>query len=221
MTKIPAFQRLCFLISLMLFISCRITGQDMIDSHKRDVILRGVNVIPMDSERVIADQEVVIRKGVIVSVAKQGQYKVGNNALVVDAAGKYLIPGLAEMHAHVPPVDDLEPMKEVLTLFACNGVTTIRGMLGDPRHLELRAKISKGEILGPRFYTSGPSFSGGSVSSPQAAAEMVTAQKKAGYDFLKLHPGLDIPKFNSMAERARAEKFPSQAMKDAPLSRDT
>jgi hypothetical protein len=40
------------------------------------------------------------------------------------------------MHAHLPPVDDIEPMKEVLTLFLCNGVTTIRGMLGHPRHLE-------------------------------------------------------------------------------------
>ena len=40
------------------------------------------------------------------------------------------------MHAHVPPIDDMEPMKEVLMLFAANGITTIRGMLGHPRHLE-------------------------------------------------------------------------------------
>jgi imidazolonepropionase-like amidohydrolase len=208
MIKIPAFRRLCLLICLILSFFCNLTAQDMVDSDKRDVVLRGVHVIPMDTERVIANQEVVIRKGVIVSIAKQGQFKVAKDALVVDATGKYLIPGLAEMHAHVPPVDDLEPMKEVLTLFACNGVTTIRGMLGHPRHLELRAKIANGEILGPRFYTSGPSFSGGSVSSPQAAAEMVSAQKKAGYDFLKLHPGLDVPKFNSMVERAKAERIP-------------
>ena len=208
MIKIPAIQRLCLLICLLFFISLHTVAQDIVDSQTRDVVFRNVNVIPMDSENVIPNQEVVVSKGVIISIAKPGRFKAARNALVIDAKGKYLIPGLAEMHAHVPPVDNLEPMKEVLTLFACNGVTTIRGMLGHPRHLELRAKIASGEILGPRFYTSGPSFSGGSIASPQAAAEMVTAQKKAGYDFLKLHPGLDVPKFNSMVERAKAERMP-------------
>jgi imidazolonepropionase-like amidohydrolase len=208
MIKIPAIRKLCLLICLLFFISLDTAAQDIVDSQTRDVVFRNVHVIPMDSERVISNQEVVVRKGVIISIAKPGQFKAGKNALVIDAKGKYLIPGLAEMHAHVPPVDNLEPMKEVLTLFVCNGVTTIRGMLGHPRHLELRAKIAGGEILGPRFYTSGPSFSGGSIASPQAAAEMVTAQKRAGYDFLKLHPGLDVPKFNSMVERAKAERMP-------------
>ena len=208
MIKIPAIQKLCLLICLTFLVCCDSGAQDFVDSETRDVVFRDVNIIPMDSERVIANQEVVVRKGLIISIAKPGQFKAANNALVVDAKGKYLIPGLAEMHAHVPPVDNLEPMKEVLILFACNGVTTIRGMLGHPRHLELRSKIASGEILGPRFYTSGPSFSGGSIASPQAAAEMVTAQKQAGYDFLKLHPGLDVPKFNSMVERAKAERIP-------------
>ena len=74
--------------------------------------------------------------------------KYDNKALIIDGSGKYLIPGLSEMHAHVPPVDDMAPMKDVLSLFALNGITTIRGMLGHPKHLELRAMLNKGEIAG-------------------------------------------------------------------------
>ena len=200
--------RTCLLISCLTFFLCGTEAQDMVNSDKREIVIRSVHVIPMDSERVLADQDVVVRNGKIISVAKAGKIKYSKGALLINGKGKYLIPGLAEMHAHVPPVDDLEPMKEVLTLFACNGITTIRGMLGHPRHLELRRMISSGEITGPRFYTSGPSFSGNSVSSAQAATDMVVAQKKAGYDFLKLHPGLDVEKFNSLVKAAKAENIP-------------
>ncbi|WP_317170112.1 amidohydrolase family protein [Rhodocytophaga rosea] len=119
-----------------------------------------------------------------------------------------LIPGLAEMHAHVPPVDNLEPMKEVLTLFLANGITTIRGMLGHPRHLELRDKIRSGEITGPRFYTTGPSFNGNSVKTPAQCEALVREHKKAGYDYLKLHPGLTKENFAAMAKTAKEVNIP-------------
>ena len=134
--------------------------------------------------------------------------KYSKSATLIEAKGKYLIPGLAEMHAHVPPVDNLEPMKEVLFLFAANGITTIRGMLGHPRHLELRSKINSGEILGPHFYTTGPSFSGQSVKTPEQAASMVRQQKNAGYDYLKLHPGLSRETFDALAQTAKEVNIP-------------
>lgn len=99
-------------------------------------------------------------------------------------------------------------MKDVLKLFALNGVTTIRGMLGHPRHLELRSKIQSGEIIGPRFITSGPSFNGNSVKTPEAAAAMVRDQKKAGYDFLKLHPGITKENFAVIAATAKEVNIP-------------
>jgi hypothetical protein len=99
-------------------------------------------------------------------------------------------------------------MKEVLLLFAANGVTTIRGMLGHPRHLELRSKINSGEILGPRFITSGPSFNGNSVTNAAAAAAMVRQQKTDGYDFLKLHPGLTKETFAAIAKTAHESGIP-------------
>lgn len=181
-------------------------SQDVVDSRQREVVIINVNVIPMDSERVLPDQTVVIKDGKIAAIGRKLSYD--KKALVVNAAGKFLIPGLAEMHAHVPPIDDIEPMKEVLFLFAANGITIIRGMLGHPKHLELRSKIARGEILGPRFYTSGPSFSGLGIKTPEAGATMVRNQKNAGYDFLKLHPGLTKENFAAIATTAKEVGIP-------------
>lgn len=170
-----------------------------------EYVFTSVNVIPMNSETVLANQDVVVRNGRIFSIGPNKKMKYGKNAVVIDAKGKFLMPGLAEMHAHVPPVDDIEPMKDVLLLFAAHGITTIRGMLGHPRHIELRDKLNKGEITGPRFITSGPSFSGGSVKSPAEAEAKVREQKKAGYDFLKIHPGLSPENYDAMAKTADRE----------------
>jgi imidazolonepropionase-like amidohydrolase len=162
----------------------------------------------MDREQVLQDQAVVVKGGKIVSVTDASKAKLPKNARVIEARGKYLIPGLAEMHAHVPPIDDMEPMKEVLMLFAANGITTIRGMLGHPRHLELRSKVRSGEVLGPRFYTTGPSFNGNSVKTAEQASEMVRKQKEAGYDYLKIHPGLTKETFGAMEKTAKEVSIP-------------
>lgn len=196
------------LVVAIFFSSCfPASNQENKDLRQNEIVFLSVNVIPMDSERILENQAVVVKEGKITAVGDLQVVKYSRNALVIDAKGKYLIPGLAEMHAHVPPVDDLEPMKEALMLFVLNGVTTIRGMLGHPRHLELRAKINSGEIIGPRFYTSGPSFSGNSVKTPEAAVAMVKQQKQDGYDFLKLHPGITLENFNALVATAKQENI--------------
>ncbi len=127
------------------------------------------------------------------------------DAVRIPAAGQYLMPGLAEMHAHVPPQRVGEQqIHDTLLLYLAHGVTTSRGMLGEPHHLVLRAQLASGEVVGPRLLTSGPSFNGNTVSSPDAAAERVRAQFEAGYDLLKLHPGLWPEAFRAIAETAEA-----------------
>lgn len=181
-------------------------SQQLIDSRQREIVFTSVNVVPMDTEQILANQTVVIRDGKIEAIGKNLKYN--KTALVIDGKGKYLIPGLAEMHAHVPPNDNLESHKEVLFLFAANGITTIRGMLGHPSHISLRSKINSGEVFGPRFYTSGPSFNGLSVKTAERGAEMVREQKAAGYDFLKLHPGLTKETFAAISTTANEIKIP-------------
>jgi len=194
------------IIILFLAFSTMAICQQPIDTRTQEVVVRNVNVIPMDQERVLTDQTVVIRDNKIVAIGPKLKYD--KKAHVVDAKGKYLIPGLAEMHAHVPPIDDMEPMKDVLRLFALNGITTIRGMLGHPKHLELREMLKKGEVLGPRLFTSGPSFNGSSIKTAADGERMVREHKAAGYDYLKLHPGLTMETFSTIASTAKEVGIP-------------
>lgn len=194
------------IIILTLIISIPSFCQQPVDSRTQEIVLLSVDVIPMDTERILTDQTVIVKDGKILAIGEKIKYN--KKAHIINADGKYLIPGLAEMHAHVPPNDDLAAAKEVLLLFACNGITTIRGMLGHPKHLELREMIKKGQVLGPRLFTTGPSFSGFSVKTPQDGERMVREQKAAGYDFLKLHPGLTKDNFAAIAKTAHEVNIP-------------
>ena len=196
------------LACILLFLVFASAAQDPVSSANRQIVFVGVNVIPMDKEVVLHNQSVVTKAGRILAVGNSGEIEHDGDALLVQAQGKFLLPGLSEMHAHIPPNEDVESMKEVLMLFALNGITAIRGMLGHPKHLELRESLRKGEITGPHFYTTGPSINGMSVKSPQDGVAMVRRQKEAGYDYLKLHPGLTRPKFDAIAATAKEVGIP-------------
>jgi imidazolonepropionase-like amidohydrolase len=175
-------------------------------SEGPEVAFVNVNVVPMDSERVLAGQTVVVRGDRIVEVGPASKVKVPAGALRVDGRGKYLMPGLAEMHGHIPPPQAPREFTEaVLFMYVANGVTTVRGMLGAPGQLELRERANRGELLSPTLYLAGPSFNGNSVSSPAQAAEMVRRQKREGWDLLKVHPGLTRDEYDAMARAAREE----------------
>ena len=201
--------RMKAILTIVLFIAGVICqAQEPASSANRQIVFEDVSVITMDNEKVLEHQVVVIENGRITSLGPLQKTKYDGDALVIPAQGKFLLPGLAEMHAHVPPSEDVEAMKEVLMLFALNGITTIRGMLGHPKHLELRDAVRNGEVRGPHFYTTGPSFNGMSVKSPEEGSAMVRRQKEAGYDYLKLHPGLNRNEFDAIASTAKAVGIP-------------
>ncbi|MFQ5679098.1 MAG: amidohydrolase family protein [Gemmatimonadota bacterium] len=162
----------------------------------------GVHVLPMDRERILADQTVLVRGDRIVRIGPAGEVRVPEQARRVEASGQYLIPGLGEMHAHVPSQGGREFMERVLFLYLSNGITTVRGMLGQPAHLELKEEVARGELLGPRIYTSGPSLNGNSIPDPDSARRAVLHQAEAGYDFLKIHPGLSRASYDAIARTA-------------------
>jgi imidazolonepropionase-like amidohydrolase len=163
------------------------------------VAFTDVTVIPLDTERRLADQTVVVRDGRVVAMGPAATTPVPAGATRVDGRGRFLMPGLAEMHAHVPGANaPPEIVDRVLQLYTLFGNTTARSMLGDPSHLPLRERIARGETLGPRLVTSGPSFNGNTVPTAAAATAAVEAQRAAGYDFLKIHPGVPRAAFDAM-----------------------
>jgi imidazolonepropionase-like amidohydrolase len=168
----------------------------------------GVTVLPMDKDATIPNQTVIVRDGNIASVGAAGA-ELPAGAVRVDGKGKFLMPALAEMHAHIPGGQQPDSaIERTLFLYAANGITTIRGMLGDPRHLVYREKAAKREVVSPRIYTSGPSFNGKTAASSEAAVSAVVAQKAAGYDLLKIHPGVPRDAFDAMAAKADELKIP-------------
>ncbi|HEX6059767.1 MAG TPA: amidohydrolase family protein [Gemmatimonadaceae bacterium] len=170
------------------------------------VAFTNVNVVPMDADRVLADQTVVVRDGRIAEVGPAASVRVPAGARRVDGRGKYLMPGLAEMHAHIPGANaPPQTIRDIMFLYVANGVTTIRGMLGAPNQLALRDSTASGAVLGPTIFVGAPSLNGNSAPDPAAAARLVRAHKAAGYDLLKLHPGLTRPVYDTIAAVARAE----------------
>ena len=165
------------------------------------------NVIPMTSEVVLGARTVLVADGKIAAVGSVDDTVIPDDAIIVDATDRYLLPGLAEMHGHMPGVTS-DSLQRVMNLYTANGVTLVRGMLGQPAHLALRERLASGESLGPRLVTSGPSFNGRSVTSPEQAVRMVRDQHAAGYDFLKIHPGLTLAEFNAIAATANELRLP-------------
>lgn len=166
-----------------------------------------VNVISMTSEQVDPAQTVLVEDGRIRVIGPVDATPLPKDIEIVDGTDRYLIPGLAEMHAHVPDPNSPE-LDRTLTLFAANGVTTMRGMLGRPSHLQLRDDINREKVFGPRLITSGPSLNGNSVSNANDGVRQVHAQFAAGYDFIKIHPGLSAEEFAAIAETANEIGMP-------------
>jgi hypothetical protein len=181
-----------------------------------------VTLIPMDRERSVPHQTVVVRGDRIAAIGPAERVGVPDGATRVDGRGKFLIPGLAEMHAHIPGGQAPDSIVErVLFLYVSGGITTIRGMLGHRRHLELRARAARNELLSPTIYAAGPSLNGNSLPTPDSAVKAVEQQQAAGYDLLKIHPGLKLDVFDAVVRTARRVgiRFAGHVPADVGLAR--
>ncbi len=200
------------LIVLIIVISLvSATGQDVKNQVTAFV---NVNLIPMDRERVLKDQVVVVRDGRIAEFGAANSIKVPPSSLRVDGRGKFLIPGLFDMHTHLFS-DGKFPDSlagDELKIMLANGVTTIRLMIGTPELLKMRAEVAKGELLGPAMYVASPEFAGRSygdpfngyvVTSPEEARAAVRKAKDAGYDFIKLTIDISRPVYEAVIDAAR------------------
>ena len=173
------------------------------------VSFENVSVLPMDSERVLHRQTVIVYEGRIADMGPSGELNSPRGSLVVDGQGRFLLPGITEMHGHLPgPNTAPEQVDRILYLFLSNGVTTVRGMLGNPFHLELRQQIESGDRLGPTLYAAGPAFRGGRDLTIEEARERVREQQKAGFDLLKILEGLSVEVYGAIADEANQVGMP-------------
>jgi imidazolonepropionase-like amidohydrolase len=155
----------------------------------------GVNVIPMDRERLLTNQTVIVRNGVIAEIGDARKVKVPKDAVRVDATNRFLIPGLVDMHTHLLSDSGEYPdsiAENELRVMVANGVTTVRFMIGTPELLALRTRSAKGEIDAPTIFVASPHLTGREqgnnfvVNTPEEGREAVRKSKAAGYDFIKI-----------------------------------
>jgi imidazolonepropionase-like amidohydrolase len=184
---------------LVLFASLQAAAQS-----PKIVAFANVSVVPMTGSQVVANQTVVITGDRITAMGPAKTTRVPEGATQIDGQGKYLMPGLAEMHGHIPPATaPRELVDNVLFLYVATGITTVRGMQGAPGQLDLREASKRGEIVAPNLYLAGPQFSGNSVKSAEDATARVRQQKSEGWDLLKVQEGLSVPAYDAMAKTAK------------------
>jgi len=186
------------------------TSAPELPSHVQvaSLALVGVKVLPMTrGAGALEDQTVLVEGDRIVAVGPVASTPVPDGATRVEGRGRWVMPGLADMHLHLQQGtgEAGDNAGQQLRLLLANGVTTARALGAAPTGLELRARVARGEVLGPRLLVSGPSFHGKSVQGPEAARQRVREQKAAGFDLLKTHGGLGRETYDAMVAEAKAQ----------------
>lgn len=185
------------------------TAPEQTHAQSNAVAFVGAHVIPMDAERVLENQTVIVRDGRIAALGPTGDVAVPEDAVRIDARGKYLVPGIAEMHGHLPGGNTPPELTEmILFLFVANGVTTVRGMQGHPAQLTIRERIERGDLLGPTLYLGSPALHGNSARTPEDGARLVREYHAAGFDLLKVHEGLSPAAYDAIVATARELGIP-------------
>ncbi len=192
-----------FTASLLLLLLLLFTQLHLSAASNDHWLLNDVVIIDINNGKLIPNSTILIKDGNIAAINPKSY---SQSLKKVSGEGRFVIPGLSEMHAHVP--NDPEYIERVLKLFIAHGVTNIRGMLGHPNHLKLRQQLNSGNKLGPYLVTSGPSINGNSVRSPKQAIATINEQVEAGYDFHKIHPGLSVASYQAVANRAQKLNSP-------------
>lgn len=162
----------------------------------RPIAFVHASVVPMDREAVLRDQTVVVSGGRIAALGPAGRTPVPAGARVIDAAGRYLSPGLADMHVHVYAPQEL-------TLYVVNGVTTVFNLNGRPQDLAWRRRIAAGELLGPAIYSAGPTFD--RPRPPEEAVAEVDRQAAAGYDAVKIYNQVGAAEYRALTDEAKKQ----------------
>src|SRR6516225_4608202 len=176
------------------------------------LVLRGGTLVNVASGKEISDSVIVMR-GERIEQVGSGNTGIPDGAQIIDAKGKWIIPGLIDSHAHAENPDDTP-----FSLYLTNGVTTIRNPGGNITVLRLtRERLLRGELIGPRLFFSGPLLDGVPpvwpdlsllVDTPQRARSAVNFLADQGVDFVKVYNNVKEPELRAIVETAKELELP-------------
>lgn len=179
----------------------------------RAFVLRGATLVDVRSERLVPDSELVIEADRIVRVGRSDGREPPADAQLVDVRGKWIMPGLIDMHVHGSTRPDVP-----LELYVANGVTGIRDLGGDLTTLRLlRQELESGKRLGPRLFFAGPILDGNPPAAPSVAIVVDTPRRATsaveflidqGVDTIKVYNGLSGTALDAAARAAHQRNVP-------------
>lgn len=181
------------------------------------IVIKNISIIPMTTDNtVIKNATVVIKGEKIISINKD----IPKNATLIDGTGKWLIPGLIDMHVHnladgpntgTPtegPFLKL-PTQNFMSLYIANGVTTAFELSARSEHIAQRNEILKGTVIGPRIALAALIDAGGrsniSADTPEEGRAAVRFAKGQGYEFIKMYSNLKEEVFTAIIEEAKKQ----------------
>jgi imidazolonepropionase-like amidohydrolase len=199
-----------FALLLIILFPVSSIAQENQTVQNRPVVFRNVTLIDMRSEQPQPNMTVIVSGNRITNVSKK--VKIPKDAQIIDAGGKFLIPGLWDMHTHALREDRIGAF---FPLFIANGVTGIRDMAMPLANLELlkqwRKEIEQGTRTGPRIFASGATLGGVrpqltiTVTTEDEVRRAVATLKQKGADFVKVYSLLPRSLFFVVADEAKKE----------------
>jgi imidazolonepropionase-like amidohydrolase len=194
---------------LFLFLLCSLSASAQ---KNNTLVIAHVTVIDCTGAAAKPNSTVVVRGGLISAVGPRETVTVPTGARVVEAKGKFLIPGLWDMHGHLT-----DATEEAFPLLIMNGVTGVRDMGGDLAQIDRwRSEIDSGMRVGPHILRAGPFVDGPkegvsnrlTVRTPKEARLVVRDLKAKNVDFIKVHNALPPEAFFALMDEARKEHIP-------------
>ena len=200
-------------LSLLCLLLIAVTDQTGEAAAKDVFAIVGVNVIPMDAERVLEAQTVIVADGVIQSISATAATTLPSDLRQIAGSGRYLMPGLADMHIHLARKDEL-------VNYLAWGVTTVMHLGGSTNDgkklLDYREQVKSGSLLGPNIYTTDRILDGDppvasnalSIATQGKAREAVRKLKVDGFDFAKIYNNVSQATFNAIVDEAGKQNLP-------------
>lgn len=207
-----------FIILILIFSTTLTLGQKINDKQVNQQIafvIKNVNVITMAAQNEILENATVVISG---NQIESINGAIPKGAKIIDGKGKWLIPGLIDMHVHLPTDFYLGQKKpaqlpdlvfntqDIMTPFIANGVTTVLELNSNTNHIAQKKEIEKGYLIGPRMALAalidGGEGQGRNVNTPEDGRQAVRSAKVEGYDFIKVYANLNIETYNAIIDEA-------------------
>lgn len=177
-------------------------------SFAQNSVIKNVNVIPLNTNTVISNVNVYITDGLIDKIVPADTKLPFKDYVSVDGKGKYLMPGMADMHAHFPDEKSPIQLQAYLNLNLAAGVTTLRSMRGNESQLTLRDNINKKAQVAPEIYVSYVFPENDSLLTKDKIADLIFNAKIKKYDFVKYLGGLSPKKMANLSQSCYEYKIP-------------